>query len=117
VAGVLALIVNLTQKLWERPTPKFSEAVASCDRASRRILIAGTELRRLGLSRWEETLAFQKKNGRCLGGPQIHKKLNFSLSAHVLQRKPLRQPAQKQAVILYANKRVKYDLSFRSTLS
>jgi len=31
VAGVLALIADLTQKLWERPTPKFSEAVASCD--------------------------------------------------------------------------------------
>jgi hypothetical protein len=37
VAGVLALIVDLTQKLWEHPTPKFSEAVASCDRASFRI--------------------------------------------------------------------------------
>jgi hypothetical protein len=44
VAGVLALIVGLTQKLRERPTPKFSEAVASCDRASRRILIAGSSL-------------------------------------------------------------------------
>jgi len=39
--------MDLTQKLWERPTPKFSEAVASCDRASRKILIAGTELGQL----------------------------------------------------------------------
>jgi len=74
VAGVLALIVDLTQKLRERPTPKFSEAVVSCDRPSRRILIAGTEPGRLGLSRWEEALelalAFPKKNGRCLGGPR-----------------------------------------------
>jgi hypothetical protein len=65
--------MDLTQKLWERPTPKFSEAVASCGRASRRILIAGTEHGRLSSSRWEEALelplAFQKKNGRCLGGP------------------------------------------------
>jgi hypothetical protein len=36
-------------------------------------------------------------------------KLNFSLSAHVLQRKPTRQPAQKKAVILYATKQVQYD--------
>jgi hypothetical protein len=43
VAGVLALIVDLTQKLRERPTPKFSEAVASCDRASHTILIATTK--------------------------------------------------------------------------
>ena len=41
-------------------------------------------------------------------------KSNFSLSARVLQRKPIQKPAQKQAVILYANKRVKYDLDFRS---
>jgi hypothetical protein len=66
VAGVLDLIVDLTQKLGERPTPKFSEAVVSCDRTSRRILIAGTKLGRLGLSRWEEeasklALASQKK--------------------------------------------------------
>jgi hypothetical protein len=39
-------------------------------------------------------LAFQKKNGRWLGGPEI-KKTNFSLSARVLQRKLIRQPAQK----------------------
>jgi hypothetical protein len=66
--------MDLTQKLWERPTPKFSEAVASCGRASRRILIAGTEHGQLSSSRWEEALelplAFQKKNGRCLGGPK-----------------------------------------------
>jgi len=43
--------------------------------------------------------------------------LNFSLSAHVLRRKPLRKPAQKQAVILYTNKRVKYDLGYRFTSS
>jgi hypothetical protein len=57
--------MDLTQKLWQRPTPKFSEAVASCGRASRRILIAGTEHGRLSSSRWEEALelplAFQKK--------------------------------------------------------
>jgi hypothetical protein len=91
--------MDLTQKLWERPTPKFSEAVASCGRASRRILIAGTEHGRLSSSRCEEALelplAFQKKNGRCLGGPQIKIKSNSSLSAHVLRRKPTRQPAQK----------------------
>jgi len=39
--------MDLTQKLWERPTPKFSEAVASCGWASRKILIAGTELGQL----------------------------------------------------------------------
>jgi hypothetical protein len=44
-----------------------------------------------------------KKNGRCLGGPD-KKNYNFSLSAHVLRRKPTRKPAQKPAVILYANK-------------
>jgi hypothetical protein len=75
VAGVLDLIVDLTQKLGERPTPKFSKAVVSCDRVSHRILIAGIELGRLGSSRWEEALelalAFPKKNGRCLGGPQF----------------------------------------------
>jgi hypothetical protein len=76
---------------------------------------------RLGSSRWEKALelalAFPKKNGRCLGGPQNKNKHNFSLSARVLQRKPIRQPAQKQAVILYANKRVKYDLGFQFPLS
>jgi hypothetical protein len=39
-------------------------------------------------------------------------KVNFSLSARVLQRKPTRQPAQKKAVILYADKLVKYDPKF-----
>jgi hypothetical protein len=71
VAGVLALIVDLIQKLRERPTPKFSKAVASCDRASRRILIAGTEPGQLGLSRWEEALelalAFPKKKWPLFG--------------------------------------------------
>jgi hypothetical protein len=72
--------MDLTQKLWERPTPKFSEAVASCGWASRRILIAGTEHGRLSSSRWEEALelplAFpKKKNGRCLGGPTKIKKV------------------------------------------
>jgi hypothetical protein len=43
--------------------------------------------------------------------------LNFSLSARVLQRKPIRQPAQNKAVILYADKRVKYDLGFQFPLS
>jgi hypothetical protein len=32
--GRLASIVDLMQKLRERPTPKFSEAVASCARAN-----------------------------------------------------------------------------------
>jgi hypothetical protein len=58
--------MDLTQQFQERPTPKFSEAVASCDRVSRRILIAGTKPGRLGLSRWEEqasklALASKKK--------------------------------------------------------
>jgi len=44
VAGVLAQIVGLTQKLQERPTPKFYRRGDSCDRASRRILIAGLSL-------------------------------------------------------------------------
>jgi hypothetical protein len=44
---------------------------------------------------------------------QKFKKLNFSLSARVLQRKPTRQPAQKKAVILYADKLVKYDPEFQ----
>jgi len=35
--------MDLMQRLRERPTPKFSEAVASCGRASHRILITGTE--------------------------------------------------------------------------
>jgi hypothetical protein len=63
--------MDLTQKLWERPTPKFSEAVASCGRASRRILIAGTEHGRLSSSRWEEALelplAFPKKKWPLFG--------------------------------------------------
>jgi len=58
-----------------------------------------------------------KKKWPLFGRATIEKKLNFSLSAHVLQRKPIRQPAQKQAVILYANKRVKYDLGYRFTSS
>jgi hypothetical protein len=41
--GRSSQIVDLTHKLRERPTPKFSEAVASCGRASHRILITGTE--------------------------------------------------------------------------
>jgi hypothetical protein len=55
-----------------------------------------------------------KKKMAAVWAGHIHKITNFSLSAHVLRRKPTRQPAQKQAVILYANKRVKYDLGFRS---
>jgi hypothetical protein len=58
-----------------------------------------------------------KKKWPLFGRATQIKKLNFSLSAHVLQRKPIRQPAQKQAVILYDNKRVKYDLGYRFTLS
>jgi hypothetical protein len=37
-----------------------------------------------------------------LFGRANNNKSNFSLSARVLQRKPTRQPAQKEAVILYA---------------
>jgi hypothetical protein len=48
-------------------------------------------------------------------GHQSNNKVNFSLSAHVLRRKPIRQPAQKQAVILYPNKRVKYDPELQKT--
>jgi len=44
VAGVLAQIVDLTQKFRERPTPKFYRRGASCDWASHRILIAGLSL-------------------------------------------------------------------------
>jgi hypothetical protein len=35
--GRSSQIVDLAQKLWERPTPKFSEAVASCGWYSGRI--------------------------------------------------------------------------------
>jgi hypothetical protein len=35
--GRSSQIADLTQKLRERPTPKFSEAVASCGRGSGRI--------------------------------------------------------------------------------
>jgi hypothetical protein len=55
----------------------------------------------------------KKKKWPLFGRATQIKKTNFSLSAHVLQRKPIRHPAQKQAVILYANKRVKYDLGYR----
>jgi hypothetical protein len=65
----------------------------------------------------ELPLAFPKKKWPLFGRATSKKFLNFSLSARVLQRKPIRQPAQKQAVILYANKRVKYDLGFQSPLS
>jgi len=36
--GRSSQIVDLTQKLRERPTPKFSKAVASCGRRSGRII-------------------------------------------------------------------------------
>jgi hypothetical protein len=62
-------------------------------------------------------LSIPKKKWPLFGRAKSKLKLNFSLSAHVLQRKPTRQPAQKQAVILYANKRVKYDLGYRFTSS
>jgi hypothetical protein len=55
--GRSSQIVDLTHKLPERPTPKFSEAVASCDRASFRISFNS------------------QKNGRCLGGPHKIKKV------------------------------------------
>ena len=48
-------------------------------------------------------------------GHKFNKLINFSLSARVLQRKPIRQPVQKQAVILNPNKRVKYDPEFQKT--
>jgi hypothetical protein len=62
-------------------------------------------------------LSIPKKKWPLFGRATIQINSSFSLSAHVLQRKPIRQPAQKQAVILYANKRVKYDLGYRFTLS
>jgi hypothetical protein len=40
---------------------------------------------------------------------------NFSISARVLRRKPLRKLAQKLAVILNPNKRVKYDPVLQKT--
>jgi hypothetical protein len=58
-----------------------------------------------------------KKKWPLFGRATIQKNTNFSLSGRVLQRKPIRQPAQNKAVILYANKRVKYDLGFQSPLS
>jgi hypothetical protein len=45
----------------------------------------------------------QKKMAAVWAGHKIFK-LDFSLSARVLRRKPTRQPAQKKAVILYAIK-------------
>jgi len=54
--------------------------------------------------------SLSKKKWPLFGRANKSKLSNFSLSARVLQRKPTRQPAQKKAVILYATKRVKYDL-------
>jgi hypothetical protein len=62
-------------------------------------------------------LSIPKKKWPLFGRATKTKNINFSLSAHVLRRKPIRKPAQKQAVILYANKRVKYDLGYRFTSS
>jgi hypothetical protein len=73
----------------------------SCDRVSRKILIAG-----LSLGDWAS--APKKKMAAVWAGHKKNK-TNFSLSARVLQRKPTRQPAQKKAVILHASKRVQYD--------
>src|SRR4028118_1950547 len=104
--------MDLTQKPWERPTPKFSEAVASCGRASRRILIAGTEHGRLSLTRCEEALeiplTFKKKMAAVWAGHNNFKS-NLSLSAHVLRRKLIRQPAQKKRSYLLI--RTRYDLT------
>jgi len=55
-----------------------------------------------------ELALISKKNGRYLGGPQINK-CNLSLSAHVLRRKPTRQPAQKKRS--YLPIRTRYDLT------
>jgi hypothetical protein len=41
-----------------------------------------------------------KKKWPLFGRAKKLKNYNFSLSAHVLRRKPTRQPAQKKAVIL-----------------
>jgi hypothetical protein len=60
-------------------------------------------------------LSIPKKKWPLFGRATKLKKLNFSLSARVLQRKPLRQPAQKPAVILNPNKRVKYDPVLQKT--
>jgi hypothetical protein len=45
-----------------------------------------------------------KKKWPLVGRATKKIKVNFSLSARVLQRKPIRQPAQNKAVILYADK-------------
>jgi hypothetical protein len=58
-------------------------------------------------------LSIPKKKWPLFGRATIQKISNLSLSARVLQRKPLRKPAQKKAVILYASKRVKYDPKFQ----
>jgi hypothetical protein len=62
-------------------------------------------------------LSIPKKKWPLFGRATSNLKVHFSLSARVLQRKPLRQPAQNKAVILYANKRVKYDLGSQFPLS
>jgi hypothetical protein len=57
----------------------------------------------------------KKKMAAVWAGHRFINKSNLSLSARVLQRKPIRQPAQKLAVILYPNKRVKYDPVLQKT--
>jgi hypothetical protein len=110
--------MDLTRKLWERPTPKFYRRGASCDRAGRRILLLASSLGDWahpdGKKKLQNWLKHSQKKMAAVWAGHINLILDFSLSAHVLQRKPLPKPAQKQAVILYANKRVKYDLDFRS---
>jgi hypothetical protein len=72
----------------------------------------------MGRTSFKIGFSIPKKKWPLFGRATKNSKIsNFSLSADVLQRKPIRQPAQKQAVILYANKRVKYDLGFQSPLS
>jgi hypothetical protein len=60
----------------------------------------------MGRKSFKIGFSIPKKKWPLFGRATNEKKLSFSLSAHVLQRKPTRQPAQKKAVILYANKRV-----------
>jgi hypothetical protein len=71
----------------------------------------------MGRTSFKIGFSIPKKKWPLFGRATKYKITNFSLSAHVLQRKPIRKPAQNKAVILYANKRTKYDLGFQSPLS
>jgi hypothetical protein len=56
-----------------------------------------------GKKKLQNWLYYSKKKWPLFGRARS-KNYNFSVSAHVLRRKPTRKPAQKPAVILYANK-------------